>query len=90
MGYKHVVFILLATVATFLFVSVRLDIVRTSYGIHGLERKERALRGEISELNARIGSAKSPQRLEAMARKGFGLRPPSPQQTILLSGRDDQ
>ena len=87
MGYKPVTLILLATAATFLFVSVLLDIVRTSYGLHGLERQEQALRAEIGELNARIGSAQSPQRLEALARKGFGLKPPSPQQTVLITGR---
>ena len=69
MNKKHILLIVGITIATFLFVSVRLDIVKTSYKIHAIEKEERSIKDEMSRLTAKINSVQSPQRLEKMAKK---------------------
>lgn len=66
------------------FAWVRLRIVTVGYDIHELEREEKVMREEVTKLNFKINEAKSPQRLEKLARAKFGLKPATSAQIIVL------
>lgn len=80
----HIILILITTIATFAFVSVRLDIVKSSYKINHLKQTQQDLRDEIGSLNAKLNSIRSPERLESIAKKRLGMHPPVPSQVVLL------
>jgi cell division protein FtsL len=80
----HIVFVIVATLATLSFVTVRLDIVKSSYKIHELEVKQKALQDEIGTLNAKINSDRSPEKLERIARRNLSMQPPDPGQIYVL------
>ncbi|MBI3544763.1 MAG: cell division protein FtsL [Deltaproteobacteria bacterium] len=82
---RHFAAILGATLLTCAFVWVRLQIVSISYDINELEKRERSTRDECSKLTLQINEAKSPQRLEHIARLKLGMHPPRPDQNIVLS-----
>lgn len=87
MSARHFASIILATLLTCAFVWVRLQIVSISYDINELGRQERMLRDDVNQLTLKINEAKSPQRLEQIARHKFNMQPPRPDQNILLSGK---
>lgn len=82
---RHFALIACATLMTCAFVWVRLQIVSISYDIGELGKLERQIREECSNLTLRINEAKSPHRLEQIARLKFNMQPPRPDQHILLS-----
>lgn len=84
---RHFAAIIFATVLTCAFVWVRLQIVSISYDIGELGKKERLVRDECNELSLQINEAKSPQKLEQIARGKLGMVPPRPDQNIILSAR---
>ena len=82
---RHFAAIIFATVLTCAFVWVRLQIVSISYEIGELGKQERVARDECNKLTLQINEAKSPQKLEKVARVKLGMEPPRSDQTILLS-----
>lgn len=87
MKSKHIFIIIGATILTFAFVWVRLKIVSISYEIHDLQAKERTLREECNTLSFKIHEARSPRRLEGIARSNFKMHPPRTDQIIVLRDR---
>ena len=84
MTRKHAFLIVSICLALLLFAAVRIDIVKSSYAIHGMEKQERDTRDDISRLTARINTARSPQRLEQLARRMLGMRPATASEKVLL------
>ncbi len=84
MTRKHALLILSIAFALLLFAAVRIDIVKSSYAIHALEKQERDTRDEISRITARTNTARSPQRLEQLARKVLGMRPAIASEKVIL------
>lgn len=84
---KHFAAIILGTIVTCAFVWVRLQIVSISYDINELGKQERQIRDECNAITLKINEAKSPQKLEQIARVKFGMQPPRPDQNIVLGGK---
>lgn len=82
---KHFASIIIVTVLTCAFVWVRLQIVSISYDINELGKQERLIRDECNALSLQVNEAKSPVRLERIARTKLGMQPPRPDQNIILS-----
>jgi cell division protein FtsL len=81
---RHFAGIILATMLTCAFVWTRLQIVSLGYDINELNRRERQVRDECNDLTLRINEAKSPQRLEQIARTRLNMQPPRPGQSVRL------
>lgn len=84
MRSKHFLIIVAVTLLTSAFVWVRLQIVSISYDIHELQSKEVALREETNEISSKINEAKSPHRLEGIARTHFKMQEPRADQIVVL------
>ncbi len=82
---RHFAAIIFATVLTCAFVWVRLQIVSISYEIGELGKQERLSRDECNKLTLQINTAKSPQKLEQIARTKLGMQPPRSDQNVLLT-----
>ena len=76
--------LIITTILTCAFVWVRLQIVNISYDINKLNKAERILQEEVNSLTLRIDKAKSPSRLERLAKLKFKMHPPNPSQVIVL------
>ncbi len=84
MPIRYALIIVLITIMTCSVVWVRLKIVNLGYQIHDLEKKDRDLRNELSQLTYKLNEARSPQHLEPLARKKFAMHPPETKQIISL------
>ena len=87
MRWTHFALILFATLLTGSFTWVRLELIRLSYSIQELEARERGLRDESNALTLHIDEAKSPQRLERLAKTRFGMHLPEPSQIVVMKER---
>lgn len=84
MNKRHALFLILATLMTCTFVWVRLKIVSVGYEIQDLEKQERMLREECNALTLKINEAKSPHRLEHLARTKFNMHPAQSNQVVVF------
>lgn len=84
MKARQFTFLILITILTCAFVWVRLRIVSIGYEIHELENHERSAVNACNQLRVKINEAKSPKKLEQLARTKFDMQPPAPNQTIVL------
>ncbi len=66
------------------FAWIRLEIVRISYDIHRLEKLEQQARDDVNKVTLKINEARSPVRLERIAREKFDMKKPRPEQVIKL------
>lgn len=80
----HFILLILGTIVTFSFVWVRLQIVSISYEINELTKQEIALREECNAYSLKINEAKSPQKLEHVAKTKFKMFPPRADQLVFL------
>ena len=81
---RHFIILAVATLLTCAFVWVRLQIVSISYDINELAKREQGIRDECNGVTLRINEAKSPQRLEQIARARLKMQPPRPDQIVVL------
>ena len=88
MKAKHIVMLITATLMTFAFVWVRLQIVSISYEINALSQNEKNLREECNTLSLKISEAKSPQRLEHLAKTKFNMQPARVDQIVTLRSEE--
>jgi hypothetical protein len=65
-------------------VSLRLQIVRTTYEINQLTNMMRNVQRDVEKAELRVARLNSPQNLEASARRRFALTAPRPEQIIRL------
>ena len=63
---------------------VRLCVVRLSYTINQTERSTRNLHQDLEKLEMKLANARSPSRLEILARDKFGLAQPRADQIVHL------
>lgn len=84
MKARHFAAIIAATILTCAFVWTRLQIVSIGYDINELNRRERQVRDECNDLALQINEAKSPRRLEQIARTRLNMEPPRPGQSVRL------
>ena len=82
---RHFALVVLVTLCTCAFVWVRLQIVNISYDIQGLKNQEKELKEDCNKLTLQIDEARSPQRLEKLARDRFDMHAPRADQTIVLN-----
>ncbi|HRK02590.1 MAG TPA: hypothetical protein PLH57_07975 [Oligoflexia bacterium] len=83
---KLKIFLVIAAGAAFMgsFAWIRLEIVRISYDIHRLEKLEQQARDDVNKVTLKINEARSPVRLERIAREKFDMKKPRPEQVIKL------
>jgi hypothetical protein len=76
----------LPLLAAFAIASVwlRLSIVRTTYEIDQVGKMIRNTQLDMERLELKVAKLRSPRHLEVLARKKFGLVPPSSEQVIRL------
>jgi cell division protein FtsL len=67
-----------------LHVWLRLQVVNQGYALSATTKLEQRLEQEQRELKVEFATLTSPKRLEAMARRRLGLRPPEKGQVIVL------
>jgi cell division protein FtsL len=67
-----------------LHVWLRLQVVNQGYVLSATAKLQQRLEQEQRELKVELGTLTSPERLEAMARRRLGLRPPEKGQVIVL------
>jgi cell division protein FtsL len=79
------------TVVLFCFASVvllhvwlRLQVVNEGYGLSATTKLQQRLEQEQRELRVEYATLTSPERIEALARRRLGLRPPEKGQVIVL------
>lgn len=68
----------------FFYAWCRVQCVNTGYAINRQEQRNQALQAERNTLKIELARLKSPERIEAIARKRLGLAMPDAQQTIRL------
>jgi cell division protein FtsL len=85
---KHVMVFVLSALGligvALLHVWLRLQVVHMGYVLSTTSKLQNQLEQENRELKVELATLTSPDRLEAMARKRLGLRPPEKGQVIVL------
>ena len=79
------VFIALLMGVALFYVWSRLAVVNLEYNISSLEVQVHHLQHESQRLRLEAASLRSPARIEDFARKKLGLRPPTPEQVIIVN-----
>ena len=70
--------------AVLLNVWLRLQVVNQGYALSATARLQQRLEQEQRELKLELATLTSPERLESLARRRLGLRPPEKGQVIVL------
>jgi cell division protein FtsL len=80
----HLSFIALLLLVSLFFVWSRLQLVHLEYEISSQETRLRSLQQESKALHLEIATLGSPARIEQVARRELALRPPTPEQVVLV------
>jgi cell division protein FtsL len=80
----HLSFIALLLLVSLFFVWSRLQLVHLEYGISSQETRLLNLQQESKALRLEVATLNSPARIEQIARRELALRPPTPEQVILV------
>jgi len=67
---------------------LRLFIVRTTYSINQAERQVHTLQQDREQMALKVTAARSPRRLEVLAKTKFGLSQPRAEQIVHIRGAD--
>jgi cell division protein FtsL len=81
--HHSIALLCLASVAL-LYVWLRLQVLNQGYALSVTTKLQQRLEQEQRELNLEHATLTSPERVEAMARRRLGLRPPEKGQVIVL------
>jgi cell division protein FtsL len=81
--HHSIALLCLASVAL-LYVWLRLQVVNQGYALSATTKLQQRLEQEQRELKLELATLTTPERVEAMARRRLGLRPPEKGQVIVL------
>lgn len=62
----------------------RVQCLRQGYGMSVAIEKQRELQQQQNNLKIELAHLKSPERITKIARERLGLRPPKPEQTVII------
>lgn len=80
----HLFFIALLLLVSLFFVWSRLQLVHLEYEISSQETRLRNLQQETKALRLEVATLNSPGRIEQIARRELALRPPTPEQVVMV------
>jgi cell division protein FtsL len=81
----HLFFIALLLLVSLFFVWSRLQLVHLEYEISSQSTRLRTLQQETRALRLEVATLNSPARVEQIARTKLGLRPPTPEQVVIIN-----
>jgi cell division protein FtsL len=81
----HLSFIALLLLVSLFFVWSRLQLMHLEYDISSQETRLLHLQQESKALRLEVATLNSPVRIEQIARRELSLRPPTPEQVILVN-----
>lgn len=81
---RWAVWLIAVTMLALFYVWSRIQVVQYGYENATLTRQSDELSKQISSLEIEIAKLKSPARLEDVAKKELGMRPPSAEQTVIV------
>lgn len=85
---RHGVWLLALGVAmALLFVWVRIEVIQLGYEVSRLRKETRDLTEQRNQLEAKVASLKSPDRLMRIASQRFGMRLPQGDEIVFVSRR---
>ena len=80
----HSIALLCLACVVLLYVWLRLQVLNQGYALSAITQLQQRLEQEQRELKLEHATLTSPERLEALARRRLGLRPPEKGQVIVL------
>jgi cell division protein FtsL len=80
----HLFFIALLLLVSLFFVWSRLQLLHLEYEISSQESRLLKLQQETRALRLEVATLNSPARIEQIARRELGLRPPTPEQVVII------
>jgi cell division protein FtsL len=83
-GLHHSIALLCLACVALLYVWLRLQVLNQGYALSATTKLQQRLEQEQRELQLEHATLTSPERVEAMARRRLGLRPPEKGQVIVL------
>jgi cell division protein FtsL len=81
---RYAVIVLCFVSVVLLHVWLRLQVVNEGYGLSATTKLQQRLEQEQRELKVEYATLTSPERIEVLARRRLGLRPPEKGQVIVL------